>query len=136
MIEPYIHKIQYYETDKMGITHHSNYVRFMKEARIDFLERIGYGFARLEQEGLASPVISVSLKFHRTTTFSDELHIYVRVIGLTATRLHVGYTMECDHAVVCVAESEHCFVDSHSRPVSLKRVNPTLFETLASYAEA
>jgi len=29
---PYFHKIQYYETDKMQITHHSNYIRFMEEA--------------------------------------------------------------------------------------------------------
>lgn len=32
----YIHKVNYYETDKMGITHHSNYIRFMEEARMDF----------------------------------------------------------------------------------------------------
>ena len=28
----YKHKVKYYETDKMGITHHSNYIRFMEEA--------------------------------------------------------------------------------------------------------
>ena len=32
----YIHTVQYYETDKMGITHHSNYIRWMEEARVDF----------------------------------------------------------------------------------------------------
>ena len=31
----YRHIVQYYETDKMGITHHSNYIRWMEEARID-----------------------------------------------------------------------------------------------------
>lgn len=34
----YIHQVKYYECDRMGITHHSNYVRIMEEARIDFLE--------------------------------------------------------------------------------------------------
>jgi acyl-CoA thioester hydrolase len=33
-MEPYMHIVQYYETDKMGITHHSNYIRWMEEARI------------------------------------------------------------------------------------------------------
>ena len=37
----YIHTVQYYETDKMGITLHSNYIRWMEEARIDFLSQIG-----------------------------------------------------------------------------------------------
>ena len=29
-MEPYLHKVQYYETDKMGIAHHSNYIRWME----------------------------------------------------------------------------------------------------------
>ena len=33
-MEPYLHKVQYYETDKMGIAHHSNYIRWMEEARL------------------------------------------------------------------------------------------------------
>ena len=40
----YIHKVQYYETDKMGITHHSNYIRWMEEARVDMLEKIDFGY--------------------------------------------------------------------------------------------
>ena len=49
----YIRKINYYETDKMGITHHSNYVRFMEEARIDFLDRIGMSYRKWEEDGIA-----------------------------------------------------------------------------------
>ena len=33
----YEHTINYYETDRMGIVHHSNYIRFFEEARIDYL---------------------------------------------------------------------------------------------------
>ena len=39
---PYDHKVQYYETDGMGIVHHSNYIRWFEEARVDLL-----GAARL-----------------------------------------------------------------------------------------
>ena len=37
----YKHKVQYYETDKMQVVHHSNYIRWMEEARVEFLEKIG-----------------------------------------------------------------------------------------------
>ena len=37
----YEKKINYYETDRMGITHHSNYIRFAEEARVDILDKIG-----------------------------------------------------------------------------------------------
>ena len=53
-MKPYVHKVMYYETDKMGVTHHSNYLRFMEEARIDYLEKIGYPYSRMIEEGLKS----------------------------------------------------------------------------------
>ena len=40
-MEAYKRKVHYYETDQMGIVHHSNYIRWFEEARIDFLEKIG-----------------------------------------------------------------------------------------------
>ena len=36
----YHHYVQYYETDMMGVTHHSNYIRFMEEARVEFFKSI------------------------------------------------------------------------------------------------
>ena len=40
-MEPYIHKVQYYETDQMAFVHHSNYIRWFEEARIHYMEQIG-----------------------------------------------------------------------------------------------
>ncbi len=38
----YERKINYYETDKMGIVHHSNYIRYLEEARCEYLKKIGF----------------------------------------------------------------------------------------------
>ena len=59
----------------MGITHHSNYIRFMEEARIELLDEYGYGFERMEAEGISSPVVSVSVEYRKPTTFRDEIRI-------------------------------------------------------------
>ena len=70
-MKPYIHKVNYYETDKMGITHHSNYVRFMEEARVDFLDQLGWSFDKLEAKGVVSPVLSLDggeVVFNGTST--------------------------------------------------------------------
>ena len=55
----YTHVVQYYETDRMGITHHSNYIRWMEEARVAMLEDMGFGYQKLESMGIASPVTEV-----------------------------------------------------------------------------
>ena len=44
----YEHKTQYYETDQMGIIHHSNYIRWMEEARMDLMDQIGLSYKEME----------------------------------------------------------------------------------------
>ncbi|MCQ2414189.1 MAG: acyl-CoA thioesterase [Clostridia bacterium] len=92
-LSAYRRKINYYETDKMGITHHSNYIRFMEEARIDYLEQIGGGFEKWEKDGIFSPVIGVESDYRQPTTFGDELRIEVRIEEYKRFRLTVSYTM-------------------------------------------
>ena len=59
----YTHRVQYYETDQMGIVHHSNYIRWFEEARLDFMEKIGCSYAAVEASGIMIPVLSASCQY-------------------------------------------------------------------------
>lgn len=132
----YTHTVQYYETDKMGITHHSNYIRWMEEARVDFLKSIGYGYDRLEAEGIISPVVSVNCNYKQTTTFADTVTIEVKVAEFKGVKLILAYEMKnSDGKVVCTAESSHCFLDANGRPVRLNKEKPEFYETLMKCVE-
>ena len=129
----YNHTVQYYETDKMGITHHSNYIRWMEEARVDFLKQIGWDYDKLEEIGVISPVTEVSCKDKNTTTFADEIRIVVSVMECKGVRLKLLYEMEkADGTCVCEAHSEHCFVDTDGRPINLKKKYPEFYEAIIS----
>ena len=52
-------EINYYETDRMGVVHHSNYIRFLEEARCDWLKNIDMPFELLEENGITIPVLEV-----------------------------------------------------------------------------
>ena len=131
-ITPYIHKVQYYETDRMGITHHSNYIRFMEESRIDMLDRIGYGFEKMEAEGVVSPVTEVHCNYKKTTTFQDEIAVEVFVEDISALKLRIGYVMTCRGEVVFTGSSVHCFIEN-GRPVAFGNRFPGFIEALAPY---
>lgn len=122
----YIHHVHYYETDKMGITHHSNYVRWLEETRMDFLRSIGYGMRRLEAEGVTSPVVSVSCEYKHTTTFEDAIRIDLSIEAYTGVKLVFRYTMtnQKTGVVVLTARSSHCFVDAAGCPVAVKKRFP------------
>ncbi|MBQ0072109.1 MAG: acyl-CoA thioesterase [Spirochaetales bacterium] len=133
-MEAYRHVVQYYETDKMGITHHSNYVRWMEEARVDFLSQIGWPYAKLEEEGIVSPVMEVAVKYMKSSTFSDEIFITVSVSELKMAKMRVTYAMmKKDGTPVCEASSLHAFMNQEGRPLILKRDFPDLFEKLSQY---
>ena len=133
----YTHKVQYYETDKMGIVHHSNYIRWMEEARVDFLESIGYSYDKLEQEGIISPVVAVNCKYKATTTFADEIRILVKVKEFKGVKLVLEYEMRkvSDNSVVFMGTSEHCFVDGESKIVRLSKTHPDFCAVLSKLAE-
>ena len=48
-IRPYEHHAKYYETDQMGIIHHSNYIKWMEEARMDLMDQIGLSYKQMEE---------------------------------------------------------------------------------------
>ena len=132
-MKPYIRKVNYYETDKMGITHHSNYVRYMEEARLHFLDELGWSFDKLEEEGISSPVISISCNYKKTTTFPDEIHIEVFVEKLSAFKTVFGYIFTVNQEVVFTASSSHCFFDKGGNPVMLKKAYPKMYEAFTEY---
>ena len=49
-MKPYSRKVQYYETDRMGVTHHASYLHWMEEARIVFMEQLGFPYTELEEK--------------------------------------------------------------------------------------
>lgn len=125
-MKPYIHKVKYYETDKMGITHHSNYIRFMEEARVDLLDQLGYGFDRIEADGIVSPVMGITCNYKKTTTFQDDIIVDVSLTDITALKFNFSYVMKVGNEVVFTGTSTHCMLEN-GKPILLKQRYPNLF---------
>ena len=133
-MQTYKHEVKYYECDRMGITHHSNYIRFMEEARIDWLDQLGYGFEQIEAEGVFSPVISVSCNYKTPTTFKDIIEIEVSIGKFSEIKFEFLYTMRVGEKVVCTAQSTHCFIENN-RPIIISKRLPVLYETIRKWME-
>lgn len=119
----------------MGITHHSNYIRWMEEARVDFLAQMGWDYAKLESLGIVSPVTAVDCKYMISTTFAEKITITVSIAEFKGVRLKLAYTMKnTEGKVVCQAHSEHCFLDASGNLIRLKKEYPEFYEALCGYA--
>lgn len=133
----YTRKINYYETDKMGIVHHSNYIRFMEEARCAWMESLGMPFWALEEQGITIPVLGVTCDYKTHVTFGDTIRIVPYVKEFNGVRLTVGYDVtepESGRTVVEV-ETRHCFTGHNLKPVNLKKKSPEYYGMFVSMME-
>jgi acyl-CoA thioester hydrolase len=67
--------VRYYETDLMGIVHHSNYIRYFEYGRIKMLEEIGLPISRIEGEGVMLPVVSTFCTYKTPSRMGETLKI-------------------------------------------------------------
>lgn len=124
----YRRKVFYYETDQMGIVHHSNYIRWFEEARIDYMEQMGLGYDKMEEQGIISPVLSVEASYLRMLHFGDSVKIETWVKEYNGIKLTVGYEIVSDRTgkVHCRGVSRHCFLERTGRPLALKQSYPEI----------
>ena len=94
------HKVQFYETDLMGIVHHSNYLRFYEEARVGWAHARGLIDYQKPESASHFAVYETQVKHMKPTFFGDDLEIAVqgRVEG---NRLIFQYRLIGRNGEVC-----------------------------------
>ena len=121
----------YYETDAMGVVHHSNFLRWLEEARVNFFADIGLPYERTERLGILSPVISMNIEFKYFARFGDEFVVRLEMTKYTGTRFVIAYDVVNQLGDTLVrAQSSHAFVNRDYKPVAIKRLMPELHEQM------
>ena len=126
----YERRINYYETDKMGIVHHSNYIRFLEEARCYMLDEMGIPYSYLEEQKIMIPVLWVNCSFKQHVTFDNIIIIEPYIKDFNGVRLTVGYnvTNKGNGNIVLTGETKHCFTDTNLRPIRLQKTFPDIYD--------
>lgn len=133
----YTHEIQYYETDAMRIVHHSNYIRWMEEARLKYLRDVGLAYDEMEKRDIIIPVISVSCHYRAASTYGNTVKIFLWMETFNGLRFSVGYRItSMDEKVIhATGETGHCFLNGSMRPVNIKKCAPDIYAFFSQYME-
>ena len=113
-------KVRYGETDMMGVVYHANYLLYFEDARIDFLDALGFSYAvRIEGAGYMSPIHDIEIHYKAPLRYGEA-----GVVRTSVAKPHLreGATPLVDALVtVCVVERDTF------KPVSLRRTFPDLY---------
>ncbi|MCR5609844.1 MAG: acyl-CoA thioesterase [Lachnospiraceae bacterium] len=134
---PYERLVHYHETDKMGIVHHSNFIKWLEEARVDVMSQLGFSYDEMERMGIISPVLSISCDYRGMVKFNDTVLVYTNIESYNGVKMTLSYiiTDKKSGEVRASATSGHCFLDSHGRPISLKKQYPLINDKLLKITE-
>ncbi|WP_041496391.1 acyl-CoA thioesterase [Nonlabens marinus] len=130
-------KIQtrYSETDQMGIIHHANYLIYMEQARLEWLNALGFSYQKMEENGVLLPVYQIDIKYKNPIKFGDEITIKTTLKNPPTTRVVFEYEISKNDGNICAtAELTLVFTDASTfrprKPIPefLERCQELFFE--------
>ena len=116
-------RVRYYETDAMGIVHHSNYIRWFELARTEFLRFVGLPYNEMERDGIQAQVLGVTARYRKPARYDDLIRVETLLDAYTPTRAWFAYRVFRGNDCLCEGKTEHAFV-MNGRPVALSRSAP------------
>lgn len=93
MIVKTTYRVKFYDTDTMGVVHHSNYIRWFETGRVEFLRTLGIDLNEMMNDGILFPIVEVTAKFHAPAEFDDELEIETTAEALTKAKMKFNYVI-------------------------------------------
>lgn len=134
-IYAYRRKAFYYETDKMGIVHHSNYIRWFEESRVSLLEQAGLPFEAIEAQGVMVPVLSAECHYKFPVGFDEEFAVIPKIENFNGLRFEITYKIVSPDNTVLYAEGKtaHCFVNMNMKPIRTQKKYPEIYDVFNRY---
>lgn len=109
------HRVAFYETDAMGIVHHSNYLRFFERGRVDWLCEHDQPYGAYLEIGLNFATTHVSVDYVAPTRFDETLVIATWVDWVRGASLRMAYRAESEGTLRATGATEHAAVDGEGR---------------------
>ena len=109
-------EVRYYETDLMGIVHHSNYIRYFECGRSEALANLGLPIHQIEKLGIMMPVVSVNCDYKLPAKLGDRLRVVSTVNEIPKARMVIETVIyNQDGQTVCSGSVTLGFIHANNR---------------------
>ena len=100
-------RVDYIDTDAMGVAHHASYFRWLERARVEMLRSIGLSYAQMESEGYILPLRGAQIRYRKPLRFDDQAQIKLTVGETSRSQVNLHYQIDCGDELVCTAQTDH-----------------------------
>lgn len=139
----YKRRVKYYETDRMGVVHHSNYLKIIEEARLKWCNENIMDYKELEKRGCIIPAQSASENFLDYLRFDDPFRVEVELKDFKGIKMTFNYKIfnENNEKLCYTGESSHFFAkdcknEQYLPYLSFRKDFPEEYKKLKSIADS
>lgn len=105
----------FYETDAMGVVHHSNFVRYLELARVAWLAEHDQPYTAYVEQGMHFATTHVEVDYLQSVRFDDTVQIDTWADWVRGASLRMLYRLRVGDTLVATAATEHASVDTSGR---------------------
>lgn len=106
-------RVNYYDTDRMGVVWHGNYLKYFEDAREEMLRELGCPYEQIEQDGVIMPVFETSLRYLHPARYGDVLSVKVFVKEPPRAKIRIDGEISLPNGNLCATGSVTlAFVDA------------------------
>jgi len=138
-------RVQYKDTDQMGVVHHGNYITWFEVGRTEWMRKSGMTYRDLEEQGLFLPVLGVDLQYKASAYYDDCVAIFTKVATSSPVRLEFQYEVrKIDEAtfeqgqgqeveepfgkLLTKGTSTHMWMNADWKPAKMNKIAPEVYD--------
>lgn len=112
-------RVNYSETDQMGVVYHARYLVWLDIARTDHLRQAGMSYRELEEQGYRLAVSDLAVRFRQPARYDDLIRVRCWLREVASRRLVFGYAVELADSgrLLATATTTLIMLDAAMRPV-------------------
>ena len=121
-------RVYYYDTDKMGVVYHSNYLKWMEIARTEYFRDMLITYNDIEKEGFVLAIKKVDIEYINSAKYDDIIEIFVEIKKINNIKIEFYYEMYDDKNILkAKGTTVNVFVDNKG---NLKRISQEMLKLL------
>lgn len=123
-------RVQYFDTDKMMVMHHANYIRYFEMGRTEYLRSEGMPYSEMEKNDFQIPILSVEAEYKDPAVYDEEIVIACKITKLSYASMEMEYEIKGKESgkLHVKGKSRHGFTNQALKPIPLKKKLPEIYE--------
>ena len=110
--------VRYSETDQMSFVYHGNYVKYFEMGRIAWLNKLGFSYKKMEEDGILLPVIDIKINFKKSALFDDKLILKTKLVREPSYMIEFEYKIIKNDDLITSGYTKLIFLNSkNNRPM-------------------